>query len=265
MLWSQDHRGAGYPVKFTMRHAAISLKGLRDYSRPPDQGFRDILHFSRWISKLGGSMVQLSSDALRISPKYASTDWLELSVADSGDWDKAVEIVRNRLIGRYLRFADENLKDPHSGFVVLALDCLLAETIEQFRAGATTGKGKSKKYITEFLANPPFQPYFDKEASLHFYEDIRCGLLHQAEAKGMWLVRRGSGTMLQKTGDGRGYIIDVKRFHRAVHEALEGYFQQLVDPAEDKLRIHLWKKMDHICRIRTARGLLYEAGSVSDS
>jgi hypothetical protein len=214
---------------------------------------------------LGGSMGQLSSDALRISPKYASTDWLELSASESGDWDKAVEIVRDRLVGRYLRFADENLKDPYSGFVVLALDCLLAETIEQFRAGAITGKGKSEKYITKFLSGPRFQPYFDKEASKHFYEDIRCGLLHQAEAKEMWLVRRGSGIMLQKAGDGRGYIIDVKRFHSAVHETLEDYFQQLVDPAEDKLRTNLWKKMDHICRIRTARGLLYEAESVSVS
>lgn len=204
----------------------------------------------------------LSSDALHISPKYTSTDWLELSASDSGHWNKAVEIIRDRFVGRYLRFADENLKDPYSGFVVLALDCLLAETIEQFRAGAITGKGKSEKYITKFLSHPPFQPCFDKEASQHFYEDIRCGLLHQAEAKEMWLVRRGIDTMLQKVGDGRGYVIDVKRFHSAVHETLEDYFQRLVDPAENKLRANLWKKMDHLCRIGTARGLLYEAQSV---
>lgn len=211
------------------------------------------------IRALGEEMSQLSSDALRISPKYESTDWLGLSAPDAADWDKAVAIVRDRLVGRYLRFADENLKDPYSGFVVLALDCLLAETIEQFRAGEITGRGKSKKYITKFLSGPRFQPYFVKEACKHFYEDIRCGLLHQGEAKEMWLVRRGSSTLLQKAGNGRGYIIDVKRFHSAVHETLEDYFQQLVDPAEDKLRTNLWKKMDHICRIRTARGLLYEA------
>src|SRR5258708_30852564 len=68
--------------------------------------------------------------------------------------------------------------------------------------------------------------------------------------------------MLQKVGDSRGYIIDVKHFHSAVREALEDYFQQLVDPTEDKLRASLCKKMDHICRIRTARGLLYEAEAV---
>jgi hypothetical protein len=91
-------------------------------------------------------MGQIAGDALRISPKYTSTDWLELSASESGDWDTAVEIVRDRLVGRYLRFANENLKDPYSGFVVLALDCLLAETIEQFKAGAISGTGKSEKY-----------------------------------------------------------------------------------------------------------------------
>jgi hypothetical protein len=80
----------------------------------------------------------------------------------------------------------------------------------------------------------------------------------------MWLVRPGGGTMLQRFGDGRGYTIDVKLFPRAVGETLEDYFRELIDPAKDKLRINLWKKMDHICRTRTARGLLYEAQVGSD-
>src|SRR5258708_8772104 len=128
-------------------------------------------------------MDQTSTDALRISPKYVSTDWLALSASESGDWKQAVAIVRDRLVGRFLRCGDKSLADPCSGFVVLALDCLLAETIEQFRSGATSGKDKSRKYITRFLCGDRFQPYFDREAREHFYEDIRCGLLHQAEAK----------------------------------------------------------------------------------
>jgi hypothetical protein len=199
-----------------------------------------------------------SVDALRISPKFTSIDWQKLSRANPEDWPRAVEIVRDRLEGRYLRFADANLADPYSGFVVLALDCLLAETIQQFLLGKTSGRGKSREYITLFLSGDRFQPHFDEQARKHFYEDIRCGLLHQAEAKEMWLVRRGGASMLQIL-NGRGYIIDVKLFHRAMHETLEDYFQQLVDPEKSTLRANLWKKMDHICGVRTARGLLYEA------
>lgn len=204
-------------------------------------------------------MERTSGEALWISPKYSSVHWLALSEDNEQNWAKAVEIVRDRLSGRFLKFADECLNDPHSGFVVLAIDCLLAETIEQFKSGAISGSGNSRKYITRFLSSARFQPYFDKHARTHFYEDIRCGLLHQAEAREMWLVRRGSSAMLQQVRDRRGYIIDVKLFHRAVHGTLDDYLERLEDPSENKLRGNLWKKMDHICRIRTARGLLYES------
>lgn len=204
-----------------------------------------------------------SSDVLRISPQYSSTHWFELSEDNEKHWPKAVEVVRDRLTGRFLKFTDLCLNDPYSGFVVLALDCLLAETVEQFRAGATSGSGKSQKYIEKFLSRHRFQPYFDDEARTHFFKDIRCGLLHQAEAKEMWLVRRGGSEMLRKVGNGRGYIIDVKKFHKAVQQAFEDYLQELILPEEAQLRKNLWEKMNHISRIREERGLLYESGNGS--
>lgn len=163
-----------------------------------------------------------------------------------------------------MKFADSVLVDPFSGFVVLAIDCLLAETIQQFRAGDTTGRddkgrGRSKRHVIEFLAGPWFQPAFNRDARVRFYEDIRCGLLHQAEAKEMWLVRRGGEAMLQRVAGSKGYIIDVKLFHGAVRQTLEDYFRDIVDPSRDETRINLWTKMNHISRIREARGLLYEA------
>ena len=204
------------------------------------------------------------ADALRISPKFTSRDWLSLSEVNEEDWPKAVEIVRDRLKGRFLRFADNCLEDQYSGFVVLALDCLLAETIEQFRSGAVSGKQKSEKYIVRFLSRDRFQPHFDQDARKHFFEDIRCGLLHQAEAKEMWLVRRSRRSMLEKVQGGRGFVIDVRKFHEAVHHALEDYLQELVKPGEGQLRKNLWKKMNHISRIREERGLLYQPDTGGD-
>lgn len=203
--------------------------------------------------------MRVSSDALRISPGYSSTDWLALSILDEDHWQRAVAIVRDRLTGRFLRFADTCLPDPYSGFVVLSLDCLLAETIEQFRAGIINGNGKSRKLLKRFLAGPRFQPYFDEDARTHFFEDIRCGLLHQAEAKEMWLVRRGRSVMLEKVELGRGFIIDVKKFHEAVSCSLQDYLDELVAPENTGLRVNLWKKMNHISQVREERGLLYES------
>jgi hypothetical protein len=208
--------------------------------------------------------MDINVQALRISPRYTSRHWAALSRTSSADWPTAAAIVRDRLEGRFLKFADSVLVDPFSGFVVLAIDSLLAETIQQFRTGDTTGKdangrGRSKHHVIDFLSGPRFQPAFDRDARVRFYEDIRCGLLHQAEAKEMWLVRRGEKAVLQRVASGKGYVLDVKLFHDAVRQTLEDYLRDVVDPSHDETQVNLWTKMDHICRIREARGLLYEA------
>jgi hypothetical protein len=82
-------------------------------------------------------------DTLRISPKYKSSDWQALDKTAAAHWPRAAEIVRDRLHGRFLYFADKCLKDPFSGFVVLSIDCLLVETIQQFIDGVIDGHGKS--------------------------------------------------------------------------------------------------------------------------
>jgi hypothetical protein len=202
-------------------------------------------------------------DALRISPKYTSLYWQALDMADPKDWPKAADVIRDRLDGRFLRFASNWLSDRHSGFVVLAIDCLLAETIQQFVEGIPDDWKGSRKRIKRFLKGPRFQPEFDADARDAFYTDIRCGLLHQAEAKRMWLIRRQQTALLQKiTGaDGQGYIVDVERFHAGLQGSLNDYLTSISEPANSVVRANLWTKMDHICSVRTQRGAVYEAES----
>jgi hypothetical protein len=204
-------------------------------------------------------------NALRISPKYTSLDWYDLDSNSPTDWAKASDIVRDRLEGRFLRFASKFLRSEHSGFVVLAIDCLLAETIQQFKDGVTNGHGQSGPLVRRFLKGSRFQPDFDEVARKAFYEDIRCGLLHQAEAKKMWLIRRRQPELLKKVEGGRGYVVDVERFHAGVQGSLDDYLKHIAEPASAALRSRLWTKMDHICSVRTARGALYEAEPASDS
>jgi len=196
-------------------------------------------------------------DTLRISPKYKSSDWQALNKTDAAHWSKAVEIVRDRLHGRFLHFADKCLKDKFSAFVVLSIDCLLVETIQQFIDGVIDGHGKSGPLSKKFLKGPRFQPDFGTDETRgNFYSDIRCGLLHQAEAKNKWLIRRKQAELLKKVGTD-GYIIDVERFHAAVKDSLEDYLTELCKPESADLRTNLWTKMNHICDVRTARGAIY--------
>lgn len=71
--------------------------------------------------------------------------------------------------------------------------------------------------------------------------------------------------MLQQVPRAKGYIIDVQRFHAAVRLSLEDYCQGIKDPAQEELRTNLWRKMEQISGVRSARGLLYEANAVHTS
>jgi hypothetical protein len=112
--------------------------------------------------------------ALRISPQYTSLNWQALDANDPKDWSKAADVVRDRLEGRFLGFASNALKAKHSGFVVLAIDSLLAETIQQFKEGVTNGHRRSTEMVTRFLEGRRFQPDFDAKARKAFYLNIRC-------------------------------------------------------------------------------------------
>lgn len=196
-------------------------------------------------------------DALRISPRFTSNDWYALERHSQDDWATAADMVKDRLDGRFLRYAGNCLRSPYSGFVVLAIDSLLLETLQQFREGITNGHGKSQDMVTRFLEGKRFQPEFDQEARNAYYSDIRCGLLHQAEAKRMWLIRRGQEAMLQPSPDGQGYVIDVRAFHKAVRGSMNDYLRELRQPTSNELRANLWTKMNHICSVRSQRGAVY--------
>jgi hypothetical protein len=198
-------------------------------------------------------------DALRISPRYTSKDWYALDSSRQGDWFKAARMVKDRLVGRFLRYAGNCLRSPYSGFVVLSIDSLLLETLQQFREGVIDGRGQSKRLVMAFLEGPRFQPEFDMAARDAYYVDIRCGLLHQAEAKRMWLIRRGEHRVLSRPRGGNGYVIDVRLFHQAVRASLNDYLRQIVRPENEALRRNLWSKMDYICSVRTQRGAEYAA------
>jgi hypothetical protein len=197
-------------------------------------------------------------ETLCISPNYTSEDWAQLDETKAEDWPKAVAILRDRLHGRFIHFADKCLKDEYSGFVVLSIDCLLAETIQQFIEGKQHSKNESGMLFRRFLERPHFQPYFTETVRSDFYADIRCGLLHQAEAKNRWLVRSNQAELLKTVG-ADGYIIDVKQFHSAVKKTFKEYLTLLTQPENVDLRAKLWTKMNYICNTRTARGVLYGA------
>ena len=82
------------------------------------------------------------------------------------------------------------------------------------RTGQDNREGRSARSSLEWRSVSTLFRY-RCHLRLAFYQDIRCGLLHQAEAKNKWLIRRKQKALLRQGGRD-GYIIDVERFHTAL-------------------------------------------------
>ena len=186
-----------------------------------------------------------------ISKNYTIDHWKALTFSNEADWKEAINIFRDRVETRFLEFIRLIERHEHSGFVIVALDCLLIETLQQFYEGVReTPEGKSKDYFVEFLTKTSFGKFFDKSLATMFYKRIRNGILHQAEIKGSSRIRIGEKVPLVKLSkDGNGLIINRKLFHNQLVEECKNYVSRLREnsPPDMDLRNKFRKKMDYIC------------------
>ena len=204
---------------------------------------------------MGKSVGPLNLDDISISPEYRKSDWQ--AACAGGEWDKMVEIFRDRIESRFLKpirlIAEHHDMGAFSGFSILALDCLIIETLNQFYSGLDETKGSHEKAFWNFFKNSEFfKDHFpqEKNASI-FYKHIRCGILHQAQTKKKSVVRIDQEAMIQSVeGDiSESLIVDRSKFHEAVENEISSYMKRLKNGDEEnaELRRNFVKKMNFIC------------------
>lgn len=215
--------------------------------------------------------------AKKIASKYYSTDWpIDLADRHSENWPLAIEIIKDRFESRFLNpvnsivhHTDKNIR-LNSGFLIMSIDCLLIETLNQFYLGL---KKTNDKY---FHTNPDgnykrnwqaFRDFFNH--SIHFsdfkdndilseifFDEIRCGLLHQAESKTNSLINLKNTQIVipVQFGDySQGIIINRNLFHSALKKEFDKYFSDLNNPDSvnilgDFLRDKCNEKMTALCQ-----------------
>lgn len=191
---------------------------------------------------------------MKIAPGVEAADWqsLDLSTPQSPDWECGISILDQRLRGRFTDVVDSLIKedegrppqDRRFGFVVLAIDCMLLETLEAFRQGLTDTRRKSKQLCTSFLTTrPAFKSFFVGDLAIRFYYEFRCGVVHNAQVFGtgrVWSV----GRLLEL--DGSRITINRTVFHQALMQELDAYLDALRDTSETDLRAKFHTKMSFI-------------------
>ncbi len=210
---------------------------------------------------------------------------------DESAWSCAIEIFERRISERFLSCIDVLMNAdskldvtvasgtpadcstlPHDagrpvvvpGFAILALCCLLAETLQSFRASpaqapnqtgpCTFPAGRCIKPTTTdqfmtFLSRPAFNDAFkDGKVAKQFVQGVRNGILHEAETR-RWVIWRDepAGHIVEQLSPKR-YAVNRGEFFRALKREFEDYVKELGDPANAQLRARFLKKMDDVTK-----------------
>jgi hypothetical protein len=196
---------------------------------------------------------------IEIAPGVTVGDWMKLRL-DSGntsaDWELAIQIfekrIRYRFINpvKYLLEMENNLnpKERRNGFSIMAILCVLIESLQCFAEGKGNSKGISKEVFVRFLVeNEPFKTKLKvtKDVAETIFVHVRCGILHQAEITGGTRLRAVGPAVKLKNGK---LILNRTKFANGIFQFFEQYILELRKSGENgqRLRNNLKNKFETI-------------------
>lgn len=190
--------------------------------------------------------------------KYSQITWSKL--------DQVVDAFRQRIADWYLDPANELAKNGHFAFSVMALNCLLIDTLSQFEAGIdSSDRSKFKGFIRTRLPSAYSQPVTPnirhedgrsavvEDVADALYHGFRCGILHTAHITPYGGVDPGASTPVRVEPSGKvkykdtgtdcpSVIINPLILLKDVTAAFEKYIRELMDPSKTALRDNFKKK-----------------------
>ncbi|MGC9993708.1 MAG: hypothetical protein ABSE79_00185 [Terriglobia bacterium] len=193
-----------------------------------------------------------------------ATGWpisiVEAALADRTKKNDLTSFLRDRYCERFFKpiklMKDTEGNDQGYGFSIMALCSLLIESLQSYRHGwPCTNKTELERLncrhipaefevptserpaklgdeFSSFFKDVEWADLFPGVDGSQFYNNIRNGLLHQAQTKDGWRVRKCE----QKLWDSDRKVLDRDRFADALKEAWDRYL--------DKLRTEDWDTDD---------------------
>ncbi len=208
---------------------------------------------------------------MTIAGPHTDKQWLALkerleSKPSRRLWDLAFRrFYRMRIDTRYLCPIDSIQRHDRQlgeGFAIAALFCSLIEFLESCERGDNfhyrVGKKdallryeydqyQAKGYFREFLTKrKPFDALIPSDLIDSFYRDVRCGLLHEAQTKGGWLlsIDPSGGALISRQGT--QIILFRNRLIPALEEYFADYRERLL--TNQSTQQAFIRKFDHLCK-----------------
>jgi hypothetical protein len=175
------------------------------------------------------------SESTKLSSSTTVAQYRKLEAA--GDREAIGNFFIERFDERYFRPVEDSLSKH--GFTVLAVACLVIETLESFYQGRLDTKKASAQMFRDFLARDTPLKVLAGENDW-FYKDIRCGILHQSESRGGWRILR-AGPLL----DAKAKAINATAILRTLRSEVRQYAQWI--QKDEELWKNFCKKMGGVC------------------
>ena len=159
------------------------------------------------------------------------------------DQQKLSELIVNRLTERYI---DPVFATPSpNGFASMGVSCLLIETLEAFYQGWPSSEKRSQlAFCLFFDREHRFRDFRGHAAG--FYKHVRCGILHQGETTGGWVIRR-RGALFDPWP--AKLAVNAARFHTILRDCIVDYGTELSGAAwSEEIWKHFFVKMDATVR-----------------
>jgi hypothetical protein len=171
----------------------------------------------------------------------------KVSVADyrgmehNQDREGISRFIKQRFAERYIDPVRKS--EAKHGFSIMAVSCLMIEALESFEQGWRSTRRKSRESFRRFFTGNHLLADFELLAD-EFYDNVRCGILHQAETTGGWKIRRRGrfSRVLQHINvNATEFLIRIERY-------LDEYCEHLItEPWDSEKWRNLRNKMDTIC------------------
>ncbi|MDD3145264.1 MAG: hypothetical protein PHV23_04100 [Candidatus Gracilibacteria bacterium] len=188
---------------------------------------------------------------MKISKNFTSNDYLDLklNINEEKGWDKAILILKDRIESRFfepidllIKFEENNKpKDNYFGFTILAISCLLIETIQGFKEGIYNHKNESEQLIKKFCSELGLN---NEEQDL-FYKKIRCGILHKGEVEGVLIYSHKNNEEIITTYSKDETVLERNILYMEIKKNFYKYLSKIKD--NENLKNNYIKVMDGIC------------------
>jgi len=222
---------------------------------------------------------------MKIAGNLTISNWEKLSknlnCSSDDNWSDAFQYFEKRIKTRYINPIKSILEigdNLGEGFAVVNLQCSLIETIESFingckseynttirktqwKKGATIIFNSNKEIFISFFNNrTPF-----KELNIDgglFYQDVRCGLLHETQTKSNWKIRCNTANdniFYDEITTSYGIVEKIiyrENFQKALEKLISDYKSSIVSRtivdgfcnfSGEVLRDNFREKFNHIC------------------